>query len=811
MLRKAWVKVVLIILALLLAGVGGGVFLLARRGLPVTAGVIAAGVEKEVEIYRDGYGVPHIIARTPDDLFFAQGYVHAQDRLWQMDMTRRGVSGKLSEILGPDYVDIDRFALTVGFYRAAGESYDHLVDETKKVLAAYARGVNAFIEDNRRRLPLEFTLIGYRPALWDPLDTLAIGKYMAWYLGGNMNTEILLSALIAHVGEEMASELFPEYPAGGPVIAPGRPAAGSAGAFTSRDVPALVKLAGLGDLSGLAPRTADIGSNNWVVSGSRTGHGAALLANDMHLGMGLPNIWYANHLILEGEFNVTGVMFTGVPGVIAGCNEHIAWGFTNTGPDVQDLYLISLNPDNPHQYRYLDRWEDARVLREQIRVKGEAEPREAEVLITRHGPVISAAAGLAQPLALRWTALEPTGEAEAVLHLARARNWEQFLAALEHFMAPTQNIVYADRSGNIGFRANGLIPIRKNGRGLLPVDGSTDEFAWESYIPWAELPTLFNPPEGIIVTANHRVVDESYPYFITSEWATPYRALGIWRELDGRERLTLEDMARAQTSFYNTHAEMVAPLLVDVLRLLPSLDDLEERALQLLYLYSCEPADDVDSPGAAIFHAVYMKLLELTFADEISRGLSEEDARDLYERLLKARLATGALDRMLLAGESGWFNNVGTPHRETRDDIIAASFQEALAGLKEKLGPDPDEWRWGALHTITFSHDLGSVQALARIYNRGPFPVGGSAMTPAAMSYPLLAPFGVTHSAPWRFMVDLHDHAIRDVLSTGISGHPFSPHYDDQMPLWLAGEYKSMPFTVEECRALPRKLVLRPH
>ena len=797
-MRRRWGLIVLLVLVVLVLGAAVSMVVLSRRGLPVTSGVMESGVSSTVEIYRDEYGIPHIIGQSMEDIAYAQGYVQAQDRLWQMDMSRRGVGGKLSEILGEEFIDTDRFTLTIGFYRAAHLTYEHLGEAAKSAMEAYARGVNAYLDDNRGKLSPEFMLIGYEPEPWDPVDSIAISKYMAWYLGGNMNTEIFLSAALETLGEELAKELFPTYPEGAPVIVPSPEET----AFTRDNVNSLVKLSRLADLNNANTFVPGLGSNNWVVSGDKTASGSALLANDMHLGMGMPSIWYANHLIIEGDFNVTGVIFPGIPGVIVGFTDHIAWGVTNTGPDVQDLYLITFNPDNGHQYLYMDEWVDAEVVVEEIKVKGEEEPRELEVIITRHGPVISQVVGLDQPFSLRWTALEATREMEAVLNFFRATNWEQFCEALEGFMVPTQNFVFVDREGNIGYRANGHIPIRRNGNGLLPVDGSTDEFIWEGYIPWEELPQAYNPEGGIIVTANHRVVDDNYPYLISLEWAAPYRALGIWREFEGREQLTLEDMVHAQTSYYNTQAELLAPVLLEALED-AALGEAANSALSLLEEWLAEPVEEAGEAGPAIFNTLYLKIIRHTFADELGE--------DLYERFLRSRGVTHTTDRMLLAEEeSAWFNKPGTGIRESRADIIRAAFEDTVLELKERLGEQPENWQWGDLHTITFNHEMGSVQALRPFFNRGPFAVGGSGHTPCNMSYPPRLPFEVSVSAPWRYLIDMGDNTALDVLAIGNSGHPFSKHYDDQLELWLAGEYKEMIHSVEQVRELPRKLTLEP-
>ena len=796
-MRKKWPWIVLVILLLIVLIAGGTVYWILRGGLPKTSGTLTTSVQSPVEIYRDQYGVPHIVAGSMEDLCFAQGYVQAQDRLWQMDMSRRGVSGKLSEILGADFLETDYFTLTVGFTRAAEKNYRLLNPESKKLLEAYTAGVNAYIEDNYKRLSPEFTLLGYKPEPWTPLDSLAIGVYMSWYLGGNMQSELFHAALVEEVGVDLAVELFPDYPEYGPIIAPTLKEPLS----LEDEVSKLIDLSRIAELNGKTRFVPGIGSNNWVISGDLTAGQGAILANDMHLGMGLPSIWHNIHLIVEDEINISGVMFPGIPGIIVGFNQDIAWGVTNTGPDVQDLYLLELNPEDPTQYRYNDQWVDLDIHTAEISIKGEPEPLEIEIAETHFGPIVSGVVGLEIPISLRWTALDGTQEFDAILGLMKARNWEDFTSTLENFMSPTQNFVYADREGNIGYRANGLIPIRRSGDGLMPSDGRSDLYEWVGYIPFDELPTVYNPPEGIIVTANHRVVDDQYPYFISAQWAPPYRAMGIWQELEKLGQMDLEGMKQVQTSFINTQALTLSPVLIEALQK-ADLDDLESAALTSFELWLNDPVETVDAAGPAIYNVLYTYMLELTFLDQMGE--------ELYERFLHNRGNTNAFDRMILSGESAWFDNLETADTETRDEIIATAFKDTVAFLSEEAGSNPADWQWGKLHTFTLKHNLGSVELLAKIYNRGPYPVGGSFHTPAAMSYQLTDPYGVTHSAPWRYMVNMDNLEAADILAGGISGHPLSKHYNDQTALWLDGEYKEMIFKLETVRNLKEKLVLEP-
>jgi penicillin amidase len=761
-----------------------------KSGLPQYSGTILAGVDAPVEIYFDDYGVPHILAQTERDLFYAQGYVHAMERIAQMDMTRRAIAGRLSEVAGPALVESDRFHRTIGFRRAAERSYAVLSGETRRVLEAYSAGVNDYIEQNRKNLPPEFILLNYAPEPWDPVDSLSIAKMMAWSLGGNMQTELYLAALAGEVGMEKAAELFPAYPEGGPSIL-GR-------AWTALDSGAALALIGLCEESVFPQGSPGIGSNNWVVSGRLTASGGALLASDMHLGLDLPSIWYMNYLSIPG-LSVTGVMFPGIPGVIAGFNDHIAWAVTNLGPDVMDLYRIEFQAGNDSLYRYNDQWLQAEIIEEVIKVRGAADVP-LRIRVTRFGPVVSDVIALPAgelPLSLRWTALEATREAEAMLGMTRATNFAEFRAALRNFEAPAQNFVYADVEGNIGYLGNGRFPIRSEshraaGNGLLPVPGWTGEYEWTGWVPWEEIPGLYNPPSGLIVTANHKAVDDGYPYFLTYEWAHPSRALSILRELEGKDGLTLEQMMAAQASFYNSHAAQAVPLLAEILRE-AALGGREREALAILEEWGRNPVESADSAGAAIFHTLYACLAENLFAGQVS------------EALLGRMIGTSAavLDRLIQAGQSAWYGD--------RVLLLAQSLHDAAAMLSETLGEDPARWRWGEIHLLTFKHPLGDSVSKTR-YNRGPFPVGGSGSTPAAMGYArrLELPFRVGTGAPWRYVVDLADHTAYDILAIGNSGHIRSPHYADLLEMWLGMAYKPRLFRLAEIKKLGRLLVLEP-
>ncbi|MCL4426255.1 MAG: penicillin acylase family protein, partial [Firmicutes bacterium] len=452
------------------------------------------------------------------------------------------------------------------------------------------------------------------------------------------------------------------------------------------------------------------------------------------------------------------------------------------------------------------------VITERIYVKGQKEPVVKEVVITRHGPIISnVVKGLARPLSLRWTAYDRTEEFEAILGFMRAQNWDDFKKALEHFMAPAQNFVFADIDGNIAYRANGLFPIRKKGDGLLPVPGWTDEYEWKGYIPWDQVPQVVNPAEGFIVTANNKVVGDDYPYFLSHQWALPYRAMSIRQELGGKKGLTLAHMELIQNDWKNLQARTLYPVIGPALER-AQWSPIEEKARQVLARWAADPRDRPEAAGPAIFHALYLKMLFRTFHDELGDNL--------YQRFLADGSPMNILEAMLQEGggatgkpESPWFDDVTTPARETREESIRLAFKDAVADLAGRLGSDPEGWAWGKLHTITFDHPLGKVKPLNLIFDRGPFPYGGSKITAGAASYSLSSPFAVTSAGPWRYAVDLADlNHGQDVLAIGASGQPASPHYQDQMDLWLTGRYKTMWFDDKEIKSpfAGKKTVLKP-
>ena len=753
------------------------------------------GLTAPVHVYRDDHGIAHIYAENADDLFFAQGYVHAQDRMWQMEFWRHIAQGRVSEIVGEPGLENDKFIRTSGWNRIAAANtayYEQELPEAMAALTAYSAGVNAYLVENKDDIAISQRILGlvgepWELEPWQPIDSIGWGVVMGWDLGGNWDNELTRARLYATLGQQATDELVPGYPFDTrPVIAPTSQLATAAGSSAGlAAAPAVdwtrVSTKLIGRPPGALGTGPLLGSNNWVVGGQHTASGLPLLANDPHLGIQMPSIWYQVGLHAPG-WDVTGFSFAGIPGVIVGHNERIAWGVTNVGPDVQDLYIERVNPDNPNQYEYMGEWRDFNVIEEVIKVNG-GEDVVLTVRETLHGPVISDVLD-DQPdvLALRWTAGSgPSRILQSVLSINQAQNFDEFREALRYWDIPSQNFVYADVDGNIGYQTPSLIPIRTNGQGMVPVPGWTGEYEWEAYIPFEELPTLYNPEQGYIVTANHAVVDEAYPYFIARDWASGDRGQRITDMIEqaiAEGPIDADDFARIHSDSYSLRAAGYVPLLTG----LSSDDAAVQRALDTLGQWDYQ--ERRDSVGASLFEIFYMRLAHNVLADDVG----EENVSDAYSTIYFHQLAQDTAAR--------WWDDATTPETESREDILLRSLAEAVTWLSENLGGDMDEWTWGRLHTATFaSTPLGEsgIGPIESLVNRGPFPADGGSDLVNANNWSWAEPAAVRSHPSMRMIVDMSDFdASRWVIPTGQSGHPFNAHYDDQIELWLNGEYLPM-------------------
>ena len=762
-------------------------YVVLRQSLPQTEGEIRlAGLSGPVEILRDRYGIPHIYAQNAADANFALGYVDAQDRLWQMEMSRRIAAGRLSEVVGAGGLDTDRFLRTIGVRRSAEASLQRLDDDTRRQLEAYAAGVNAFIASGPV-LPPEFWLTGVKPEPWTPADSVAWTKMMAWDLGGNFRSELLRMHLAKTLPMARIQEILPPYPGEAP---PALPDLKELYAPLEREA---VRLADARPAhAGLAPEILasndGLGSNNWVVSGARSASGKPLLANDPHLGLSAPPVWYFAHIDAPG-MRVIGATLPGVPGVILGRNVRIAWGFTNTGPDVQDLYLEKL--DNSGGYVSPDGSRPFQVVDEVIRVKG-AEAERLRVRISRHGPVISDVLRAALDetprgyvMAFAWTGLaEDDRTVQAGLKFARARDWDGFLAGARDINAPQQNVVYADVDGNIGFVAAGRVPRRKPAndlQGMAPAPGWLDKYDWDGYLPFEQLPRLFNPASGSVVTANHRITPPGYPYFISSEWQPPYRADRIQQLLDAAPKHTVESFARIQADVVSL---AIRELLPNLLATRPR-SERAKKALELLGKW--DGAMKGDSKEALIANAWWRELTRALYADELGSVFA---ANWLHRPVFLARVLSGD------PGAVRWCDDVRTPAQETCEEQLSQSLEAALADLEKRYGPDMAQWRWDTAHVARHEHrPFGRVPLLARFFDiRVPTPgdtftvdVGRNNMFDDA------EPFANRHAPSLRAIYDLSN--LENSLyihSGGQSGNLLSDHYRAFTEAWAKNEYIPM-------------------
>ena len=772
------------------------------QGLPEAGETLQfSTLQSPVTVYRDEYGVPQIYADNLHDLFFAQGYVQAQDRLFQMDFQRRVGTGTLSEVLGEATLETDRFLRTLGTNRAAAKDLEVMSEETLSDLQAYADGVNAFISANQDSLPLEFRILGYKPQPWEPLHSVVWGKMMAWNLGGNWETELMRARLLDTMGAEKTADLLPHYPLSGPFIIP--PEVKSYASLDAIDFDKVMAVKSL-----LKATDPDIGSNNWVVAGSRTTTGKPLVANDPHLGMQIPSIWYLVGLH-GGGLDVVGASLAGAPGVVIGHNDRIAWGVTNVGPDVQDLFLEKVNPDNPNQVEFQGKWEDVQVVEERIAVKGQAEPVVETVRITRHGPIMNAVTSKigeeAQPMAFRWTALDSGKLFKSVLKIDQAQNWEEFRSALRDWSVPSQNFVYADVDGNIGYQMPGQIPIRAKGDGTVPVPGWTGEYEWTGTIPFDELPSVYNPEVGYVATANNQVVPDSYPYLISTEWAAPYRAERIVELIESKDKLSPDDFAAIQGDIHPIPTDSFVPLLgaID----LSGASKEAQKAQEMMLAWDRKM--DADAPEPLIYETYVRKLAQETFGDELAASGDEALTEDYLSS--HRNDYTQTLER--LAGEptNAWWDDVRTSPVEGANDIVTRAFEAAVAELQASYGQAPDRWQWGKPHFANFDHLVfGEVSPLNSIFNRS-IPARGTNFTVNAAS-PAYDTLAMDAGASYRHIVDLSNLAnSRFIHTTGQSGLAFNPHYDDLIPLWQNVEYLPMRFDRAEIEKSAKDvLVLEP-
>jgi penicillin amidase len=788
--RGKWkyLRRVALVLCVLVAGAILYATWFVRRSWPQTSGTLhVAGLQSSVEVLRDRWGTPHIYAQNNHDLFFAQGYTQAQDRLWQMEFTRRVGNGNLSSFLGADTLPIDRFMRTIGLRRTAEHDWANIGGDERAVMQAYSDGVNAYIDGNRGRLSIEFTLFGVNPSRWSPQDILVTVGLMSWILSENASFELSRAHFIAKAGDAVSRQLLPPYNEGAPFVIPAE-----ADKYSYlKQLPTEHLRWGDALLGTPGP---SVGSNSWVVRGDRTASSAPLLANDTHLDLFLPSSWYATGLH-SGDFETVGYSFVGTPGIVLGHNQHIAWGLTDLVADVEDFYTENLDStDHPQHYQFRGEWRDLDTETETIEVKGKA-PVALEVQRTHHGPLVSNLGGrfkFPQPLALAWSGDKCETAIEAVIALNRARSWSEFRDALSLWDGPDLNFIYADQDGNIGSQAVGRIPIRSpKHQGTVPVPGWTGEYEWQGFIPPSELPYQLNPTSGFVVAANQKVISDKYPYHLGYEWADPYRAIRITELLSVSHPLTLGDMKQIQGDNYETPAKQ----LLTYLGAVKPKGEMERTALDRLRSWDMHCS--LDEAGPSIFQVWYRFLVKDTVGDELGTKLTDEYMEYYWVHM-------PMMINLMKEPNNTLFDDVRTPQIETRDDIVRRSFSDAVDWLSKRYGKNPDDWKWEKIHTLTFRHrplGLAQVPVLSKAFSYGPIPDPGCDRFTVNAAWFALDddaddPFTSVAGTSQRIIMDLSswDKSLA-VNSTGQSEHLFHSHRNDEIELWRKMEYHPLLFS----------------
>lgn len=762
--------------AVLLGLVVIGLYLWLQRSLAPRSGFIRLpGLKEPVEVFRDERGVAHLFARSARDLYFAQGFVTAQDRLWQMEVARRASTGRLSELFGPSLLPFDRHMRDVGIQQVAAGSLQVCSPAAIEMLEAFAEGVSSRIDQGR--LPPEFALVGARPEPWSPSDSIAIWKFLSYHSSLGWVGDLFRARLIQTVGAEKASELFPQPP--DPKALEWLEAA------ALPEVDSLIKFAS-------ETVVENIGGVGWVVGGSRSRSGSPLLASAPKAPITGAPLWYEIHLVGPDGMDVAGASYPGVPGVLVGQNREIAWSTAALQPDVQDLTLERVDPDAPERYWVEDHWESITSVREEIRVRGQRAPVTHRVMRTRSGPVI--ARGPETLLTLQWSGLEPSAEIETFMSINRARTWQEFRTALTVYQSPPRQFLFAGKDGTIASKPAGTVPQREGGDGQAPAAGWAGQFRWTGVHPPHELQEVVNPPEGYISA-------------LGDDTMAGYQARRVSSWVSGTAAFTVERMQGVLNDQVNLHARTLIELLLHAVQegLLQggqseSLNPQEKSVLLMLSGWDCTEA--AESPCPPVWHQWYQFLLEGIFRSQM--GL------ELFDQFLNSGSATQVADRIIQRVAEGedslWLDREG---ESGLNRIALRAFRRAVALVSAKQGKQPEHWRWDREHRVEFHHLLTrGVPLLRSFLNVGPFPSGGSGATVWSHGYNPLQSFGVVVTAPWRQVVDLGDiEASRYICAPGLNGHPLSSHHADHASVWSRGELLPRVLRHDAIRRLPRLLL----
>jgi penicillin amidase len=827
-LKRLLKRLLVLTLLLLIPAAAAGAYWWARKSVPVLDGQLSfAGLSAPVEVLIDGHGVPAIYAREADDAYFAAGVLHARDRLWQMELYRRVAMGRLSQVLGDDTIEVDKRFLTLGLRDAAHAEWQRMAPAVRGSLERYTAGVNAVIaqlEADRSLRPLEFQILRFMPAPWEPVDSLSVGRLLAWRLAENHHAELVRAAIARKYDAETALFLTGRYPNNAPAILEGAYRATEAAANTPSVGAAIAARSWRENMS--APISLPAGlewlavgarrgnSNNWVLAARRTKSGNPILANDPHLQIEFPSVWYEMHLV-AADLDVVGVTIPGVPIVAIGHNARIAWGITNTGADVQDLALERIDVSGK---RVLNRgqWVPIDVTQTDIPVRGRAQPLPFEIWKTPNGPLVAdveldfervpawlapndRVSGERRAYALKW---DVSGDlATAFGAINRAGDWASFTAAVTAFSVPSSNLVYADVDGNIGYAMSGRLPIRGAGDGRLAVDGNNGA-AWNGYVDAATLPRLLNPESGYITSSNN-LVDRAFQPLITHDWTAPWRAMRLMQLLSKAEGVDLDAMQTIQNDRHSVAADLLLAGVDGAIKLGRSQETERQWAGKLEELKNWDRIVD-NRPIVSFFQAFEDAVWRRTFLDEMEEPLFNK----FYEWAGAEKHA--GIYAILDDPSNRWWDDIYTvDKKESRDDVFLTAAQDAEFMLNRNFGGESRR-AWDRIHGARFSHVLGSAALPMRwLFSRGPVPVEGDGTTVMRMSWDRLKGFAAWEHPSWRqlFEVGNWDNS-RVILPGGQAGHPFSPYYFDQNDLWRQGQYRRQPFSRSAVSAAARHRLL---
>jgi penicillin amidase len=762
-----------------------------------------SGLKSSVDVFTDEFGVPHVFADNEDDLFFTAGYLSGRERLFQLSIVALAVRGELSSALGDQYLGSDIYLRTWRIHDVAKKMVESMEPKNKRIFESFCNGINYRIDEIKNDAPIEFKILGIDPPYWDPSIVAGYARMMAHEMQGAWEPEIVYGAVASYFGEDKLADLIPGYNKDKPTISQNslkhlKPVFDEiiTQEFTIRDL--------------FGKHNADIGSNNWVVSGKLTASGKPLLANDPHLAYSQPPRWFEIHL-KGGRFNVSGVCIAGIPMPVIGQNEHVAWGFTNSMVDDLDFFIETINPKNPNEYRSGDNWLPIELVEETIPLKN-GKDTTITIRITHHGPIISDIHGLLKnknvAMSIAWTGHWNTPEMDAWVSINNMKNWDDFSNGIKKFGVPGQNIVYADVKGNIGWRPAVYVPIRKQGSSKIPRPGEDPSFDWKGKIPFEEMPFLYNPEKGYISTANNKTIGDDFPYYISKLWADPSRIEQINRRLDSMDNMTVEKMKSIQLDQTSRFAQEILPFIW----LTETGEETGRLKKAYEFLKAWDGVEDVDSEAALIFHATMRNLVLNLYGDELI--LLGKNYLEAYTGL--KYLVHRKIREIFKTGESSWIDNITTPnHVETLNEIIAKSVADAVIELEESFGVNISNWKWGDAHSVTHPHMLSKVKTLDWLFglNVGPFRSGGSDKSPNAGGYSFNKPYHQTAGASMRRIVDFNNmNETQFVLPTGQSGIPSSPHYRDQADMYHSGEYRTTWFDEDYIRSSKhfRHLILTP-